>query len=330
MKRFVCSLAALMLLCVPFSSEAAIKAQKISIATANPPGSLHVFACDKFADFLEKESAGAIKVDRFYSASMGDEQTNVKQLKQIELNATVAFAGNVTPMAPTVNLFLLSFLFPQMTDAQKLFSNQDFMNKIGDRVVKESAARPLAWLIGGYRNLTNSKHPITNINELKGLKFRVSPNDTQLAAFRAWGVEPQPIAWSETFQALQQGVCDGQENPHSVNRDQKFWEVQKYITPINYMLWVGPLMVSEKWYRKLDPETKDLVNRAAKYAQEEEWKWIMEQDAIALKTCTDRGMQVDNLTDTQVWIDKARATWPNFYDRVGGKDLVDAALAAMK
>ena len=71
--------------------------------------------------------------------------------------------------------------------------------------------------------------------DLKGLKIRVPAVELQLAAFRSWGVEPHPLSWSETFNALQQGVVDGQENPYAIIRDQKFWEVQKYITDLHYM-----------------------------------------------------------------------------------------------
>ena len=108
------------------------------------------------------------------------------------------------------------------------------MNKTADAIARQSRTRPLSWLVGGYRIITNSKKPINTMADLKGLKIRVPAVELQLAAFRSWGVEPHPLAWSETFNGLQQGVVDGQENPHAINRDQKFWEVQKYITNIHY------------------------------------------------------------------------------------------------
>ena len=172
-----------------------------------------------------------------------------------------------------------------------------------------------------------TKKPITKMEDLQGLKIRVPAVELQLAAFRSWGVEPHPLAWSETFNGLQQGVIDGQENPHSVNRDQKFWEVQKYITESHYLLWVGPILASEKWYRKLDAQTKALVDKAAKEAMLAEWKWIDEQDSVAFKACIDHGMQFDKLTDEPKWVEAARGVWPKFYDKVGGKELIDAALA---
>jgi TRAP-type transport system periplasmic protein len=302
----------------------------IRAATANPDGSLHVLAIDKFKEIVEKESNGAITVQTFYGGSMGDEQANVKQLRNAEINIAVLACGNLTPFAPAAGVFYLPYLFPSLNDAEKLFSDQSFMDNIGNKIAAESRTRPLAWLIGGYRVITNSKKPIEKMADLQGLKIRVPPVELQLAAFRSWGVEPHPLAWSETFNGLQQGVIDGQENPHAINRDQKFWEVQKYVTNVHYLLWVGPILVSETWYRKLTPQTKELVDRAAKEAAHFEWKWSAEQESIALKACRDKGMVVNDLTDEPAWMEAARSIWPNYYDKVGGKALVDQALQIMK
>ena len=330
MKRLICGFAALtLLLSVSTGNAADYKKMTIKAATANPMGSQHVTALEKFKSVLETESNGAITVNSFYGGSLGDEQANVKQCKDGELDVTVVACGNATPLAPSAGSVYLPYEFATLDDAKKLFRDEGFTKKLADAMVKEGRVRPLGWLIGGYRHITNAKHPITKMEDLKGLKIRVPAVELQLGAFRSWGVEPHPLAWSETFNGLQQGVVDGQENPHSVNRDQKFWEVQKYITESHYLLWVGPLLVSEKWYRKLDAQTKALVDKAAKEAIETEWKWIDEQDSIALKACLDHGMQFDKLTDEPKWAEAARSIWPKFYDKVGGKALVDEAMAVI-
>jgi tripartite ATP-independent transporter DctP family solute receptor len=331
MKRillFACVIA-LCILLVPGNAQAATtyKKQTFLIATTNPLGSLHATALEKFREIVEKESAGAITVKTFYGGSMGDEQANVKQLRTGELHVACLYSGNFSPFAPTASIFSLPYIFPNIQDAYKIFSNKAYMAKLTDIIVKQSNTRPLGWAVGGYRYLTNSKHPILKIDDLKGLKFRVSPADTQLESFRAWGVDPHPMAWSETFNALQQGVVDGQENPHSVNRDQKFWEVQKYITEIHYILWTGPILASESWYRKLDQDTRALVDKAGLEAQGYEWKWSEEQEEVAKQDCIKHGMVVNQVTDEAVWQEKARSIWPKFYDKIGGKALVDEAVA---
>lgn len=325
----ILSLAAMVMLFAGVVSAAEYKEMTIRAATANPDGSLHVEAINKFKEIVERESNGAIKVQTFYGGSMGDEQANVKQLRNAEINLAVLACGNLTPFAPSAGVFYLPYLFPSLEDAEKLFSNDEFMEEVAGKVVAESRTRPLAWLIGGYRVITNAQKPIRVMEDLQGLKIRVPPVELQLAAFRSWGVEPHPLAWSETFNGLQQGVIDGQENPHAINRDQKFWEVQKYITNVHYLLWVGPISVSEKWYRKLDPQTKALVKRAAQEAAQHEWTWSAEQESIALEACKKHGMVMNDLEDEPKWQEAARSVWPQYYDTVGGKDFVDQALQIM-
>ncbi|WP_419786498.1 TRAP transporter substrate-binding protein [Pseudodesulfovibrio sp.] len=305
------------------------KSTMIMAATANPTGSLHAVALEKFKEIVEKESDGKIRVNLFLGGSMGSEQANVKQLRDSELHVAVLAAGNLTPFASSATITILPYLFPKIENAYTLFDNDEFVNSLGDEVAVQSMTRPLGWLIGGYRVLTNSKHSITKIDDLQGLKIRVPKVRIQLDSFRSWGVEPHPLSWSETFNALQQGVADGQENPHSINQDQKFWEVQKYITDLHYMLWVGPLLVSEKWFKRLPANTQALVTKAARKACEYEWDWVAKQNQTALNNCLKHGMVIEELTDEDVWMNKARALWPQYYEAVGGKDKIDNALKIM-
>lgn len=331
MKRILLTIASLALLFGALPASAAdYKAMTIRAATANPGGSLHVTAIDKFKEIIEAESDGKIKVQTFYGGSMGDEQANVRQLRSQEIHMAVLAVGNLTPFAPQANIYYLPYMFPGIDKAYTLLGNKPFNDKRADIIAQQSGTRPLAWLIGGYRHLTNSKHPVTRIEDLEGLKIRTPPVDIQLETFRAWGVEPHPLAWTETFSALQQGVIDGQENPHAVNRDQKFWEVQKYITQLHYLLWVGPMLVSDAWYQELDSDTRALVDRAAAEAAAHEWKWSAEQDQVALQECLDHGMEFSKLDDEEVWMEKARALWPSFHEEVGGEEVINEALSIMK
>jgi len=328
MKRFFLAVAVAVLgLSLGTAQAADYKKMTIRAATANPLGSLHVTYIDKFKEVIEKESKGAIKVQTFYGGSLGDEQANVKQCRDDELQLAVLATGNLTPFAPAAGIPYLPYIFPNTEAAYKLFSNEKFMNKLGDQIAKQSRTRSISWLVSGYRMITNSKRPINTLADLKGLKLRVPPVPLQLEAYRAWGVEPTPLAWSETFNALQQGVVDGQDNSPTVNRDQKFWEVQGYVSNVHYLLFSGVTIVSDKWFRKLDKQTKALVLKAAKIAQKHEWDWSAAEEEKALQELISHGMKFNDLQDEEQWKQKAMSVWPKFYDKVGGKALVDEAVA---
>lgn len=320
-------IAACLLFAVSSALAATYKKQTINCATANPPGSQHDVVLQAFKKIVEAESAGNITVKLFLNGSMGDEQTNVKQLRTGELQLATVFNGNMSPAAPILNILGLPYLFAKPEDARKLLTNKEYTTKLHDMVAKQSRARPLGWILGGYRHITNSKHQIKKMSDLQGIKLRVSPSITQLEAFRAWGIDPHPMAWAEVFNALQQGVIDGQENPFFAIRDNKFWEVQKYVTELHYMLWLGPISVSEVWYQKLDPDTKALVTSAVERAQAIEWDWITDVEDTCKKLAIEHGMIVNDLEDEEQWMEKARAIWPKFYEAIGDTKMVDETLA---
>ena len=96
------------------------------------------------------------------------------------------------------------------------------------------------------------------------------------------------------------------------------------------MLWVGPILVSERWFRQLNDKTKDLLRRAAIEAAEYEWAWALKEDQLAKQRCISMGMEVVQLEDEKDWMEAARSIWPLFYEDVGGKDRVDELLERLK
>lgn len=75
--------------------------------------------------------------------------------------------------------------------------------------------------------------------------------------YKAWGINPTPMAWDETFTALQQRVVDGQDNPYMTVHSMKFYEVQKYITNIHYLFSLEPLMIGEAFFKRQSPELQN-------------------------------------------------------------------------
>lgn len=122
--------------------------------------------------------------------------------------------------------------------------------------------RIIGWAYSGYRVLTNSKKPVKTLDDLKGLVIRVPKNEIMIATYQAWGINPTPMAWPETFTGLQQGVVDGQDNPYITNSAMKFYEVQKYVTNIRYIFSLEPLIISESVFLGLKPKTQKAVLEA--------------------------------------------------------------------
>ena len=191
--------------------------------------------------------------------------------------------------------------------------------------------RAVAWLTGGFRVLTNSKKPVRTPADLQGLRIRVPKNEIMIAAYKAWGINPVPMAWTEVFNALQQKVVDGQDNPYIAIPSVRFDEVQDYITNIHYLLWIGPVVVNDAWYRGLAPDIREIVDEAARLAQGEEREWAIVREGTAALQAVEAGLEITvPADDEREWIEKARSVWPMFYDKIGGKAFVDEVVAFLE
>ena len=309
-----------------------VSAQDVTIkfASANPDDSYHGVFGHAFKKHAEELSGGRIKVDVFLGGQLGSEQDNVNQVSSGILNMTSAAVNNVTPFAPIVGFCSLPYMWNNFEEAWAVLDSP-LRDRLNDTMAEQANMRAVAWMTGGFRVLTNSRKPVRTPADLQGLRIRVPKNEIMIAAYKAWGIDPVPMAWTEVFNALQQKVVDGQDNPYAAIPAVRFDEVQDYITNIHYLLWIGPVLVNEAWYQGLDPEIRGIVDEAAKLAQDEERQWAIAREGTAALQSVEAGLEITVPADNErEWIEKAKSVWPMFYDKIGGKEFVDEVVAFLE
>jgi tripartite ATP-independent transporter DctP family solute receptor len=302
----------------------------IKFATANPENSYHGVFGIAFKKYAEQMSNGRVTVELYLSGQMGSEQDNVNQVSSGIIQMSTQAVNNVTPFAPIVGFCSLPYMWNNFGEAWAVLDSP-LREKLNQTMVKQGNFRAVAWMTGGFRVLTNSKKPVRSLEDLKGLRIRVPKNEIMIQAYKAWGINPVPMAWTEVFNALQQKVVDGQENPYATIPQEKFYEVQKYVTNIHYILWIGPALVNETWYQGLPPDVRKIVDEAALKAQKDERDWAVGNEATSCLDAIEHGMDVTApANDEEEWIEKGRSIWPNFYDKIGGKAFVDEVVAFLE
>jgi TRAP-type C4-dicarboxylate transport system substrate-binding protein len=148
--------------------------------------------------------------------------------------------------------------------------------------------------------------------------------------WKALGAEPIPMAWPETFTALQQKVVDGQDNPHITNYSMKFYEVQNYTSEVHYLFSLQPLVVGEKFFQSLSAEDQALFTRAGIEAQQANLLFSVTKSEAAKQNMIKKGVKHNEVQDEEQWSKIAmEKVWPNFYDSVGGKAEVDKVVKSL-
>ena len=219
----------------------------------------------KFADLLSEKSGGKIKVRLFPGGTLGGDVQTVSALQGGTLDITVLNSGILAAQAPDYAMLDFPFLFNNVEEAHAVIDGP-----VGQKLAAQLDSKGLVglgyWDLG-FRNLTNSKHPVTKLEDLQGLKIRVIQSPIYLETFSALDANPVPMAFPEVYTGLEQHTIDGQENPFTVIEGNKFYEVQKYLSVTGHIFNPQSLIISQKTWNRLNDDEKAMIRAAAAEAQ---------------------------------------------------------------
>ncbi|NRH26453.1 TRAP transporter substrate-binding protein [Pseudomonas sp. MS19] len=281
-----------------------------------------------FVKELKEKTNGQYDAKLFLNSQLGSEEDTINDVSMGLLDFSVVAINNITPFSPTLGVFTLPYVVQSVEDAVTL-TQSAAAEKLVENTVRDSGTRIVGWTFSGFRVFTNSKRPVKSLADLQGLVVRVPKNEIMIDTYKAWGVNPTPMSWSEVFTALQLKVVDGQDLSIIDINSARFYEVQKYLTPIHYNFLIEPIIMSESLFQEQSPEVQQAIIEAGKAATLASERFLKEQEALALENLKERGMEIDELDEAE-WIKIAtEKVWPKYYDSVGGKDQVNEVLQAL-
>ena len=311
-------------------SGADVSAKTFKMALGDAAGGTQDAAGKKFAEEFEARTGGKHKIRMFHNGQLGSEQDTVNDAAMGTLDFSVLAINNITPFSPTVGILTLPYMILSLDEAVQL-TQGDVGKELVENTIRDAGVRIVAWSYAGYRVLSNSKHPVKTMSDLKDIVVRVPKNEIMIDTYNAWGNNPTPMAWSETFTALQQGVVDGQDTPYITIHAMKFYEVQKYITNLRYLFLLEPIIISESVFQDQKPDIQKAILEAGEAATKFSAGYLAETEERLKADLVARGMQIDDPANNEKeWIDAATSkVWPKFYKSIGGKEKLNAALKSL-
>ena len=297
-RTFVAAAAAL-LLSSPLASLAQdIKPRLIRFGYGLNEQSNQGRAAKVFADSVEKASGGKMKVRAIGAAALGPDvqmqQALIGGAQEMMVGSTATLVGITKEMA----LWDTPFLFNNAKEADAILDGP-----IGQKVMDKLQEKGLVGLVyweNGFRNLTNSRRPVTKVEDLDGIKLRVMQNNVYLESFKLLGANAVPLPFSELFSALETKTVDGQENPFNTILSSKFFEVQKYVSVTNHVYSPWIVLVSKKWWDGLSKDEQKVLMDAAKASREFERKDTREEASRALGDLKTKGMQINEVSPAEI------------------------------
>lgn len=251
-------------------------------------------AVNKMKEYIEEQTGGNFKVEIFTGAQIGNDQEVFEGLKLGVADMLPCGTDIIGNFSKDFGLLSLPYLFDNEAQVEAVVEGEFGQSLL--KSLEEIGYVGLGFGNFGFRHTTNSKHPINTVADMKGLKIRTMTTPIHLEVFEAMGANPTPMAFSELFSALQQGVVDGQENPLMNIYANKLNEVQKYLTLDGHVFTFVTFVVSKDWYDKLDPSYQQILNEGVKIASDHMKESCASEDAAALEKMKEGGMEVVELT----------------------------------
>ncbi|MBV2131678.1 TRAP transporter substrate-binding protein [Pseudomonas sp. MAP12] len=279
------------------ASAAEIRERTLRFAFQNVKDHPQGQGAQKFADLVSEKSGGKIKVRLFPGGTLGGDLQTISSLQGGTLDLTVLNSGILAAQVPEFAMLDFPYLFNNTAEAHAVIDGE-----VGQKLHASLESKGLVglgyWDLG-FRNLTNSKHPVTKPEDMQGLKVRVIQSPIYLETFKALGANPVPMPFPEVYTGLEQRTVDGQENPFTVILGSKFNEVQKYLSVTNHIYNPQSFVVGQKTWQKLNADEQALIRDAAKEAQTYQRQVTEDSQSKALETLKG-SMQVNEIAPQEV------------------------------
>lgn len=281
-------------------------------------------AADKFKELAEAATKGRVKVEVYPNSTLYKDK---EELEALQLGAVQMLAPSLAKFGPLgvkeFELFDLPYIFP---DKQSLVRVTD--GPIGRDLLKRLEPKGLVGLAywdNGFK-MMSANRPLRVPADMKGLKMRIQASKVLDEQMRVLGANPQVMAFSEVYQALQTGVVDGAENPPSNLYTQKMHEVQKHLTATHHGYIGYAVIANKKFWEKLPADIRTQLEGAMREATVYANQIAQQENDAALAAVKKSGR-----TTVYVPTDAEKAEWrrallPVQQKMAGriGKDLIDA------
>ena len=282
-------------------------------------------AADYFKRLAEERTNGRVKVEVYPNSQLYKDR---EEMEALQLGAVQMLAPSLSKFGPLgvrqFELFDLPYIFPNKETLYRVMDGD-----IGRRLfalLEPKGIIGLAFWDNGFKQMSANR-PLRKVEDFKGLKMRIQSSKVLEAQMKALGANPQVMAFSEVYSALQQGVVDGTENPMSNLYTQKMHEVQKHLTISDHGYLGYAVIVNRKFWEGLPADLRATLEKAMQDAT------AYERD-IAQKENDEALAAVRRAGTTEVYIlpnDERRRWWQallpvhkEFEDKIG-RDLIQAA-----
>jgi tripartite ATP-independent transporter DctP family solute receptor len=297
----------------------------LRFAHTQPTGDTHHAAAVHMAEHVARATNGQIRITIHPAGELGSDPAVLEGVRLGTID--IGMTGNpfYTRFEPRLNALDIPFLFASHEHAYRVVDGDVGRGLLAE--LEKHRMKGLAFWEIGFRKITNSRRPIVTPADLQGLKIRTTPNPAHVEAFRLWGANPTPMAFTEVYLALETRAVDGQENPLNIIRSNRFHEVQRHLSFTDHAYTVSIVSMNLARFRALPEAQQKVLVDAAREAAAYQRRLNREQEGQDLATIKAAGVEVVERVDTEAFRRLAFEPVKAAFVAQHGAALLDAILA---
>ncbi|GAB4245222.1 MAG: TRAP transporter substrate-binding protein [Thermoleophilia bacterium] len=278
-------------------------------------------AANKFAELVAEKTGGRVVVEVYPNSQLYNDDEAIEALQLGTIQMAAPSFSKFTGFVPEMQVVDLPFLFESVEQSREAFGGA--MGEYLNSKLADSNIRLLAAWDNGFKQLTNNRGPVNSPEDVEGLKFRVQQSDVLIAQMQAWGASAEPMAFSEVYNALEQGVIDAQENTYSNIYSQKYQDVQKYLSETNHGIIAYAVVTSPDFWDSLPEDLRAQVEEALMEATEFNSEIAAQINEENKQMLIEEGMEFNEVDEAglQAFRDASYPVWDQFAD-VFGEELM--------
>jgi C4-dicarboxylate-binding protein DctP len=311
-------------LVVPSAAMAAAK-WTMKFGHDMPEDSAQHVAALKYADLVKERTKGQVEVKVFPAQQLGTDPEMVQQAQMGTLEIVLPPTAKISGFAAQLQLADLPFLFPSKETCYQVLDGP-----VGDKVLALLDAKGLkgvSFWESGFKQITANK-AIRKPEDFAGMKVRVMESPLLIAQYKQVKANPVPIDFAETYNALQQGVVDAQENPLVSIVNMKFYEVQKYTMLSNHGFLGYAFLFSKKVYDGLPADIQKVMRDTARELASFERQDTARREAGYIERIKKGGSQIVTLSPQELQaFEKAFRPVHQQFAKTIGEDLLKETYA---
>lgn len=300
---------------------------KLGWTTSDGANDPYAIGARAFKTAIERESGGRIEVQLFPNRALGDERQMLEGMRFGTVDAGIITNAVIAQLEPAFSVNDLPFLYATEAQAHKALDGV-VGQELGAKLANKGVVL-LGFMEGGFRNMINNKRPVSTPADVQGVKYRVMQNPVFIDMFNSLGGAAIPMAWGETFTAVQQGTIDGLEIPLAVIEANKYYEVTKFLSLTNHTYSAIGLVISKRTLDKLPADLRKTVQSAATSAVGAQRVAAAADARKTLASLQGNGMKINAVTDVSPFRTSVKPVYDKFRQGENAA-LLDKALATVK